>query len=321
MSNSPLQCDSAAGDASGMVDLSRLFLNLDAEAREKFLQMGQRRASNCFNQPMCAVTNNLSFVNDADFRDNVHMYHWRQSLKKPFRIMDLPTELRVMIAEYALTSEERLCWEWLNHESKPASGSGMCRGTFAGLEQLTYLCRVSRQLYKETSTIVWKNNNFAFEENNLGIICDDKDNFGLTPRASLRHAHGFFLRVAGPAFTSRLRYITLGLYLGRTRGGSLLKGLHAASKLANLTAGATVSIHNSCWTQKDPKTSINNDLHDFITYRAIGNEHSAALLDLYPARKSRNWIVYPALAERGAFPDILGKSELAKALEWKTNGL
>ena len=27
--------------------------------------------------------------------------------------MDLPTELRVMIAEYALTSEQRLRWNWV----------------------------------------------------------------------------------------------------------------------------------------------------------------------------------------------------------------
>jgi hypothetical protein len=235
--------------------------------------------------------------------------------------MDLPTELRVMIAEYALTSEERLRWQWLQHEPKPWSGSGLRRGTFAGLESLTSLCRVSQQLHEETSNIVWKSNDFTFKENNLGKICDDKNNFGLYMRASLRYAHGFFLRVAGPTFISRLRYITLGLYLGRTRSGNFAKGLHAASELANLTPSATGSFHNSGWTQKDEATSTNNDLFNFYVYRQIGEEHSAALLDLRLPRESRNWSVYPSLAERGAFPDILEKSELAKVLEWEANGL
>lgn len=82
--------------------------------------------------------------------------------------MDLPVELRLSIAEYALTADGLLRWTWLSQ-----SEDGKLSGTFDGLEELTSLSRVSRQLRAETLTLVWKINTLIFEDPRYHLYPDE----------------------------------------------------------------------------------------------------------------------------------------------------
>lgn len=78
---------------------------------------------------------------------------------KPFRFMDLPTELRLRIAEYTLAEDRPFYWAW-NMWSLPGSRWGRFSPR---VEKTVGLCRVSRQLHKELSPLFFKVNTFRFE--------------------------------------------------------------------------------------------------------------------------------------------------------------
>ncbi|KAF2027184.1 hypothetical protein EK21DRAFT_115077 [Setomelanomma holmii] len=82
-----------------------------------------------------------------------------------FRLMDLPVELRLLVAEYVLQNHETLLWFWGR-----SVRTGVYKGTFKKLDTLTAITRVSRQLYAETKNLVRNLNTFEFCEWMLGAI-------------------------------------------------------------------------------------------------------------------------------------------------------
>jgi hypothetical protein len=78
---------------------------------------------------------------------------------RQFRYMDLPLELRNIVARFALTNNEPLMFKWLLYT--PAKKIG----TLEGLDQLTTLTRVSKSLRRETTNLVWRLNGFYFPGN------------------------------------------------------------------------------------------------------------------------------------------------------------
>jgi hypothetical protein len=103
--------------------------------------------------------------------------------------MDLPAEIRPQIAEYALNAEKPLSWRWINRRRSRT-------GTFEDLDKCTGLCRVSRQMYAETSTLIWEVNTFDFDKDLLGVRSVYPAN---TPRSftGIMQAYSFFIRHAG----------------------------------------------------------------------------------------------------------------------------
>jgi hypothetical protein len=75
-----------------------------------------------------------------------------------FRFMDLPLELRNIVARYALTADRPLRFKWLQYTPKEKIG------TLHGIDQLTALNRVSKSLRRETMDLVWRLNDFYFSE-------------------------------------------------------------------------------------------------------------------------------------------------------------
>jgi hypothetical protein len=69
--------------------------------------------------------------------------------------MDLPIELRLMIATHALRSDNPL---WFKVDSTPSGRKGI----FRGLEQCTGLVRACKQLHAELSSLVWTVPTFGF---------------------------------------------------------------------------------------------------------------------------------------------------------------
>lgn len=75
-----------------------------------------------------------------------------------FRFIDLPVELRNIVARYALTADKPLRFVWLQYTTTKKIG------TLNGLDQLTALNRVSKSLRRETMDLVWRLNDFYFSE-------------------------------------------------------------------------------------------------------------------------------------------------------------
>ena len=71
---------------------------------------------------------------------------------RQFRFMDLPVELRNIVARYAHAADEPLDFKWLLYTPTKKIG------TMDGLDQLTALTRVSKTLREETLDLVWRLN-------------------------------------------------------------------------------------------------------------------------------------------------------------------
>jgi hypothetical protein len=81
--------------------------------------------------------------------------------------MDLPVELRLEIAEYAMTADFLFYWRW---KRRALAGSFDLDHDFRGRRVVKYLnalSLVSRQLHIETKGIVWKMNTFSFDQDVL----------------------------------------------------------------------------------------------------------------------------------------------------------
>ena len=229
--------------------------------------------------------------------------------------MDLPTELRLMIAEYALTSDEPLHWIWLEHG--PIEDHGRCHGTFEGLERLTSLSRVSRQLHNETARLVWKSNNFLFDETKFGGVWSEEPYHAFdTDVNALSYVHEFFLRVAGSDIAGLLRSITLTLSFYDYQ-----HDFKSIQKLAEVTPNARLKIcHRNLelvHTGHLSSERVEALIHDYMsTLRDI-----QAALASYSTTAERKWKVYPMGGHRDLLRKHLQGADLAKALAWEANGL
>jgi hypothetical protein len=96
-----------------------------------------------------------SYLKDLKFRKIIDKY-LSQNPRLPFRFMDLPTEIRLMIARYVMKSHVSLQFRWLEHTLTKS------RGTFQGLDSLTALARTSKQNSVELSDMIWSINTFSF---------------------------------------------------------------------------------------------------------------------------------------------------------------
>lgn len=93
-----------------------------------------------------------SLIVDAGL-DRVGYYSSRYvSPIRQFRFMDLPLELRNIVARYAHAADEPLDFKWLLYTPTKKIG------TMDGLDQLTALTRVSKTLREETLDLVWRLN-------------------------------------------------------------------------------------------------------------------------------------------------------------------
>ncbi|KAH7066563.1 hypothetical protein FB567DRAFT_542208 [Paraphoma chrysanthemicola] len=79
--------------------------------------------------------------------------------------MELPTELRIMIAEFAFYTAEGLCWTWQNYRKGPKVAKLRHRSRFVReqIETLNALSRTCKSLYAEMHTIVFKVNTLVFD--------------------------------------------------------------------------------------------------------------------------------------------------------------
>lgn len=142
-----LNMDSPKNNQQGISELGL------ADSIEVRGDSGQRNHSEKSEKYVTSLLSASSAANVKSFDVDPAIY------TKPFRLMDLPTELRIMIAEYVTTSDHPLTWKWLSYvEGCPRVG------TFDGFKELDVLGRVSPQLRAETTIMVRNNNTFGIQE-------------------------------------------------------------------------------------------------------------------------------------------------------------
>jgi hypothetical protein len=74
--------------------------------------------------------------------------------------MDLLPELRLKIAEYVMTARDSIVMKWRT----VLGPEGTRVRKLGSIHELTTLSRVSRQIYTETSTLVWGLDTFTLSE-------------------------------------------------------------------------------------------------------------------------------------------------------------
>jgi hypothetical protein len=237
---------------------------------------------------------------------------------QPFRLMDLPIELRVHIAEYALTSEEPLYWYWTYF------GSGEEVGRFNGLMRLTALCRVSKQLHAELWPVVWKVNTFSFEEDNFGmsylrhIIHSQVPHGPFGPRiVNVSDAYDFFLRKTPD---QRLGfYHSISIVISWS-GDSFDRQdfFYYLEAFTHESLTAHVKLQPDNWISPTPSaTSVSAFMH-------LGRKIEAEVSDrVNYTDKPRYWRVFPSSTENVhvRLQDFLSEAELQQVQDWSTKGI
>ncbi|KAJ8110387.1 hypothetical protein OPT61_g6756 [Boeremia exigua] len=112
----------------------------------------------------------MTLLQDFEFRTHVNA-HIRTNPSRPFRFLDLPTEIRIMVARYVLKGEgdEHLSFRWLIYSSDSR------KATFTGLESLTALTRTCKQAHDELSSIVWDINTFNLNQQAMASSANSSD--------------------------------------------------------------------------------------------------------------------------------------------------
>jgi len=228
--------------------------------------------------------------------------------------MDLPTELRLYIAEYALVSQKPLTWYWSEYTKTNKTGS------FHNIERVTALTRVCRQLYAETTGIVWKVNELQFQprqsRRSFWAIEDQNgnENFLLATSTALL----LFLQRVGPSVSTRLPSVVFGLWK------SLLflkkEDFAVMDTIAELLPPRSLKLHFRYWGVRDPEHDVGDFVHWFmIAGRDIGG--LLARLDLKPVE--RKWRIFPNLEDSNKkhLEENLSTDMFQLALEWIEHGL
>lgn len=163
---------------------------------------------------------------------------------QPFRLLDLPTELRLQIAEHALRSREPLIWTWITYDPNGDTG----KGTFKGLDSLTAITRASRQLHAETTGLVWKSNTFRFDEWILEVG-HRKYPAGTSPSAHIEEAYNFFYRLTPETTRKFIKSIRFRLnILDNYTGDDYLKmTLITLASCSDSISSAQFAAENATW--------------------------------------------------------------------------
>jgi len=228
---------------------------------------------------------------------------------KPFRLMDLPTELRIMIAEYVTTSDLPLTWKWLSYvEGCPRVG------TFDGLEELDVLGRVSPQLRAETTSMVRNNNTFRIQEKCTTAEVPDR----LTPRSRARFdASKFFFQHLPLPKSSLPRSLTINTVLPMVfmRFGDLKQLAQSIEAATKEEPGMRVSIMDRNF-HRVSKFGIG--ARSAIEFEAYGSYVKSVLAKPLWGNP-RTWKIFPGFAEKDLpFFEYLDK-DLVR--EWYDEGI
>lgn len=205
--------------------------------------------------------------------------------------MDLPIEIRQIIAEFVLRSDNPLEFKWV------AYAATKMKGIFEGLRRLTALTRTSKQVHIELSNMVWRVNTFYFDSNmDLNLPRDSCVAYiPQDPEPRIREAVKFFARKVRP---QRPGCIMLGLSMRRHNPTHIVPSLGTLirdiSNITGILPGSQwklidLSWKISTWGGKRLTKDLANELTRF------GQSLKRRLSQNDIASSDRDWRVYPRI--------------------------
>jgi len=194
--------------------------------------------------------------------------------------MELPTELRLMIAEYALASEEGLFWYWKAKYYAKRVGAFIDRQTYDRDHHITRLC-LSRQLRQETSNLWTRVNTVHFDGS------QDAYTSSRTSAMSAVEDYEYFIRHHTKRTLSRIPTVVINVCMYNYNNAAMRKlykvtqhGQHPEIRVIEFSFGSTLEVGS----EKDRAQSFWKRLQEVKV--SIGESES-----LFP---KRIWKIYPS---------------------------
>lgn len=233
--------------------------------------------------------------------------------------MDLPIELRIHIAEFVLTPDTPLVFRWVSCQN------GTLIGTFAGMEELTALTRVSKQLHAELADIALAcNTTFTFDfdpsEGLPFMLTDNGDDNEETLNSVLSFGRA-------KANTYRARQITLLLLYDFVPDFGHRDLNYELEDLARTVTSVTrhmpkvqFKVFHYGWSIY--RTSLKS-IKDVDNFRKAGHKFAAALARCDASAAIRTWKIYPDHFEdeRTEVKQALTAAGIEEAEKWIDEGL
>ncbi|KAH7065685.1 hypothetical protein BKA63DRAFT_162137 [Paraphoma chrysanthemicola] len=236
------------------------------------------------------------YISDNEMRQRILNLN-RPPLRS--RLMDLPTELRLEIAEYVMTAGDSIAINW---HILPGSEVKWVR-KLGTIYRLAALSRVSRQLYAETSTLVWRLNTFKLFEGNVNHVrWADK--------------HTFLLRHLSAAGLESLRSMEFFVRLSSDIP-QCVKFFQKMTEIARRTPAAHLAVYDKTWALQLDDWSV------IARYLNRGRELQAFLAEpAYDAGK-RNWRLYPVqrTVEYKRMETLVEPADTDLVRSWNRDGL
>jgi hypothetical protein len=255
-----------------------------------------------------------SFLNDPHFRVYVNnylhppKYAWSSIPKPKFRLMDLPVELRVHIAEYAMHNPNGLKWVHIQpdvDEERWVQGFNMLMDCFESpYGSDASLTVVSKQLREETKGLLFKVNTLTFS----------------------RARYLFFRSKVSAAVLDSIRYLRISVStnpgLIEVKHPGLKVMLRWIDEASEIPVNTSVSVELTDWCLSVyGKSKATNAFVD------QGHSICARLQDLRRCLPRRLVRVWPSLwlmssgFAKGYFENYLSSEDQQLALDWINNGI
>ncbi|CBX95963.1 hypothetical protein IAQ61_004790, partial [Plenodomus lingam] len=262
----------------------------------------------------------------------------------PFRFMELPIEVRLMISKHALHVPEGLSFIWRNYRSGHRVGT--MKGyqdqdlPIAMLESINALPRTCRALYNETSGLVFrvnliKFNVFSMYQYSIPKRCRAPES-DLQLRAGVE-ALGFLRRFAPALLWPAVNRIEMNCI---NMDALISEWIGQLDSVSYVTHRCIVSVHVSDWSMKSLDAWEFADLEENMKELEIAvhvqNHMQAqatrfietALLASNVMRCSddahRRWRIFPAIRgykNIGSFTDFFSRETLRAVEDWYANGI
>ncbi|KAJ8110390.1 hypothetical protein OPT61_g6759 [Boeremia exigua] len=233
---------------------------------------------------------NKLYFKDNSFRESIKM-SVQKSSRQPFCFMDLPTELRLMIAQYALQADNALEFCWLDHSPI------LRRATFAGLEKLNALTRTSKQIYSELGSMVWDINTFGFEVHNINHYLGRTHPLKSVSEYELVFEAIRFLVGNGKGQMLKSISVTLSISGLRLTPNSSTSDFPGIPSLTRMIPHAQWRIFDDEWPVLGSRKPLTQS--QGVRFKNHGrNLVARLLLNDHAASTTRNWRIFPNIIDR-----------------------
>lgn len=228
--------------------------------------------------------------------------------------MDLPTELRVKIAKYALHHDGGLNWYWkLKKNGDPETYVGSFRLSNKS-ESINPLGETCTQLYEETSAIPFKVNILIFGPYFMNRRVDPLEGW----RAAF-DAYNHFLTKSPRSISAVSKSVHFDYHFGQlARRTTLVNGIFEAAKKS---PHLSLRVNDLNWTVMIHQGDEERCVKRFVDR---GKEYENILSTAPFTTETRTWRVFPQLSgahKWDALRTYLAPADFEIACAWYNNGI